>query len=80
MLAKLSSKGQLVIPKSVRQTLGLQAGTRFRIHVTEGRILLEPIAPSIIDTLHGKYSDTDLLSELEEEHQREIEGEEAVCS
>ena len=33
MLVQLSSKGQLVIPKSIRDALNLQAGTRFHVQV-----------------------------------------------
>ncbi len=78
MLTKLSSKGQLVIPKAIRQALGLRTGTQFHIRVTEGRILLEPITPSPIAALYGKYPDADFLTDLEAEHRREIEHEEAV--
>jgi AbrB family looped-hinge helix DNA binding protein len=42
---KLSSKGQLVLPKSVRNTRGWQPGTKFAIEeVTEG-VLLRPLKP-----------------------------------
>ena len=78
MLARLSSKGQLVIPRAVRQALGLRAGTRFHVRLTEGKILLEPIIPSPIAALYGKYPDADFLADLEAEHQREIRDEEAV--
>jgi AbrB family looped-hinge helix DNA binding protein len=78
MLARLSSKGQLVIPRAVRQALGLRAGTQFHIRLTEGKILLEPITPSPIAALYGKYPDADFLADLETEHQREIRDEEAV--
>jgi len=78
MLARLSSKGQLVIPRAVRQALGLRAGTQFHIRLTEGKILLEPITPSPIAALYGKYPNADFLADLEAEHQREIRDEEAV--
>jgi len=35
MVTKLSSKGQLVIPKQMREALGLSSGTRFYV-TTEG--------------------------------------------
>lgn len=78
MLARLSSKGQLVIPRAVRQALGLRAGTRFHIRLVEGNILLEPITASPIAALYGKYADANFLADLEAEHQREIRDEEAV--
>jgi len=56
-----------VIPKPIRDALGLQAGTPFRVRLQEQAIVLEPVRTSPIDTLYGKYSGTDLLTELETE-------------
>jgi AbrB family looped-hinge helix DNA binding protein len=78
MLAKLSSKGQLVIPKPIREALGLRRGTRFHVQVDEGRIILEPQIASPADALYGKYADADFLTALEEEHRREIENDAAL--
>jgi len=78
VLARLSSKGQLVIPKAIRQDLGLQAGMQFHIRVKEGTILLEPITPSPIDALYGKYPDVDFLTEMETEHRQEMRREEGT--
>jgi len=47
MLARLSSKGQIVIPKEVRESLGLERGTEFHVQVEAGRIVLQPIGPSV---------------------------------
>lgn len=80
MLARLSSKGQLVIPKAVRQALGLRTGTRFHVHFKDGKIILEPLATSPVDALYGRYSDADFLADLEAEHQREIRDEKAICA
>lgn len=47
-ITRLSSKGQLVIPGSVRMLMGLRAGTKFAIFTDGGHILLKPIsAPAI---------------------------------
>jgi AbrB family looped-hinge helix DNA binding protein len=78
MLARLSSKGQLVIPSSVRKALGLRPGTQFHLRLEEGKIILEPIKTSPIETLYGKYSDVDFLTGLETEHKHEIEDETEV--
>ena len=77
---RLSSKGQLVIPKSVRDILGLETGTRFQVLVQDGKIVLEPVVRSPIDALYGKYSDTDLLGDLEAEHKQEIERDATSCA
>ncbi|MEM2410827.1 MAG: AbrB/MazE/SpoVT family DNA-binding domain-containing protein [Thermofilaceae archaeon] len=39
---RLSSKGQIVIPKSIRDELGLAPGTVLWARVEGGRIVLEP--------------------------------------
>jgi AbrB family looped-hinge helix DNA binding protein len=75
MLARLSSKGQLVIPKAIREALGLETGTQFHIRLEEEKIILEPITASPIDALYGKYAGADLLAMLKEDHQQEIKDE-----
>jgi AbrB family looped-hinge helix DNA binding protein len=40
--AKLSSKGQLVIPAAFREELGLEAGTRIAMRIEGSRIVLDP--------------------------------------
>jgi antitoxin PrlF len=78
MVVRLSTKGQLVIPKAVRQALGLRQGTQFHVRLNEGKIILEPIRSLSLDTLHGKYPDADFLTEVEAEHQQEIRDDEAI--
>jgi AbrB family looped-hinge helix DNA binding protein len=81
VLAKLSSKGQLIIPKGVRRSLALEPGAQFQIDVVEGRIILEPLSGSTpVDQLYGKYSGTDLLETLEDEHRLEVQEERDLCS
>ena len=79
MLTRLSSRGQLVIPGSVRKALGLRAGTRFYLRIEEGKIVLEPIQTSPVDILYGKYRDADFIVDLEAEHRQEIMEENAVA-
>ncbi|MHB0876017.1 MAG: AbrB/MazE/SpoVT family DNA-binding domain-containing protein [Anaerolineae bacterium] len=74
----MSSKGQVIIPKDIRQELGLSPKTRLRIGVVDGIITLEPAKLSAIDALYGMCQGSDLLSDLEEEHRREIEADEAA--
>jgi len=37
MEVKLSSKGQIVIPKEVREKLGLKAGDKVKLEIEEGK-------------------------------------------
>ena len=78
MSTVLSSKGQIVIPKKVRQALGLRTGARFHVGLREGKIVLDPLSAPPIEALYGKYQAVDLLAELEAEHRQELEDEEAV--
>lgn len=39
---KMTSKGQLTIPKHVRERLGLAAGTRFYVTVRDGEVVARP--------------------------------------
>ena len=80
MLVKLSSKGQLVIPKRIRETLGLRSGMQFHIQVDGRKVILEPVDGSPADALYGRYAGADLLTELEEEHRREVSGEAPLCA
>ncbi|MDF2440050.1 MAG: Antidote-toxin recognition MazE, bacterial antitoxin, partial [Abditibacteriota bacterium] len=51
-----TSKGQIVIPSSVRRKFGIKDGTRIQIEVDEkmGRIVLKPITREYIHRLRGK--------------------------
>jgi bifunctional DNA-binding transcriptional regulator/antitoxin component of YhaV-PrlF toxin-antitoxin module len=55
--AKVSSKFQLAIPKSVREEAGVNAGQRY-VFVPQGRNLLLVRVPSR-DELAGKYKGAD---------------------
>jgi AbrB family looped-hinge helix DNA binding protein len=40
--ATVSSKGQLVIPATIREELGIEAGTRVAVRLEGTRVILEP--------------------------------------
>lgn len=42
IIATISSKGQLVLPKSIRDALQLQAGSKVSVRTEGSRIILEP--------------------------------------
>jgi AbrB family looped-hinge helix DNA binding protein len=73
MQVKLTSKGQLVIPKPIRDALHLRAGDRLDVQViNESIILAISREPDQIEALCGSLAGVDMLSELEEEHRREV--------
>jgi AbrB family looped-hinge helix DNA binding protein len=74
VLLRLSSKGQLVLPKPIRTQLRLESGHQFRARVLDGKIILEPVEDDMIEQLHGIFAGSKMLDELEEEHRREVEN------
>jgi len=76
MLAtKISSKGQVVVPKEIRARLKIKPGTFFHVKVEENNIILTPMMKRPIDRLYGRFAGERILYELEREHAREIEDE-----
>ncbi len=54
MRSTLTSKGQVTIPKAVRDRLGLEAGDRLRFYFQEdGRLVVEPERASLLGRLPG---------------------------
>ena len=76
MEAIATTKGQIVIPSSVRRKLGIKEGTRIQIEVDEQnhRIILKPITREYIHSLRGKYKGKGLMKALmaEKKHEREL--------
>ncbi len=44
MRTRVSEKGQVVIPKEVRDKLGLRRGTVLRVRVEGKKVILEPVS------------------------------------
>ena len=73
MLAtKISSKGQIVVPKEVREKLKIRPGTFFNVHLEKDNIVLTPMKATPIEKLYGKFAGEKILDELEREHANEI--------
>lgn len=54
--ATLTSKGQITIPKAVRDSLHLQAGDRIAFEIHDGEVVFKPVTRSI-DDVFGKLHD-----------------------
>lgn len=74
-VVKLSSKGQMVLPKEIRDALRIGPGSVLKVTRKDRKILMEPIAASMVDRLYGKFSGDDFLKDLEAEHRKEINRE-----
>ncbi len=70
----LSSKGQLVLPVSVRTEAGLHPGDRFSVQsLADGRILLQRLPPDPLMALRGAYQgEESLTAALLAERRREF--------
>lgn len=70
-----TSKGQIVIPSSVRRKFGIKEGTRIQIEIDyeAKRIILKLITREYIHGLRGKYRGKGLLKALMAERKRERE-------
>jgi AbrB family looped-hinge helix DNA binding protein len=53
MASSISVKGQVTIPKRVRDALGLKPGSRVDFILAEGHAMLEPFEGGGIETLAG---------------------------
>lgn len=70
-----TSKGQIVIPSSIRRRFGIKEGTRIQIEVNEkaNQIILKPITREYVHSLRGRFRGKGLLKALMAEKKRERE-------
>ncbi len=73
MQTAITSKGQVVIPATVRRRFGIKAGTRFAVETDEAtrRIILTPITREYVDSQRGRLRGKGLLKALAAEKKQE---------
>jgi len=72
----LSTKGQLVLPKEIRERLGLSPGDRLKVELSGGRIVLEPVVRKTQEgwrRWRGAFAGSNMLEEHLTEHRLEVE-------
>ncbi len=69
-VSRLSSKGQIVIPKEVRRVMGLVSGDLFLVEVEGDRIILRRIEP--IDRFRGILKEPVSDREIEEGYEEAV--------
>lgn len=74
-IVAISTKGQIVIPKQIREILGLRPGTKMKMKLDGEEIRLILLKENISEKLYGKYRDVNLLGDLEQEHGKEVQRE-----
>ena len=72
IFGKLSKRGQIVIPKKIRELASIEPGDTIKFSIKENRIILERIDPieedSIVEFLkQGKSFEKDLVQHLRSE-------------
>lgn len=71
MTVRLGAKGQIVVPKAVREQLGLKVGDALMLVVDEQRIILRARPASFTDAMRGLHKEVwegvDVDKWLEEE-------------
>jgi AbrB family looped-hinge helix DNA binding protein len=69
---KLSSKGQIVLPRSIRNARNLRPGTEFSVEETADGILLRPLKPfptTSVEQAFGCLRHTGKAKTVEEMHE-----------
>ncbi len=73
MTTKVGPKGQVVIPKPLRDRLGISPGDEVVFWLEDDDLHLKRATPS--RSLRGRFSGSRLTDELETEHRRELQDE-----
>lgn len=54
--ARITSKGQITIPKAVRDQLGVRAGDRLEFEFTDGHLEVRPVPRRRIEEFRGIFA------------------------
>ena len=73
LTAKVSSKGQVAIPKAIREQIGLQEGSELAISVQGRDLILRKVPAGSWRRWRGVLKGSGALQEHEREHREEIE-------
>lgn len=77
-LVKLSSKGQIVIPKAIRDKLGIKPNKKVILEFIEDHAEIRPV-PDVIKTLRGALKNKpSAVRALIQEHRNEVESNEKL--
>jgi AbrB family looped-hinge helix DNA binding protein len=73
-VTRLTSKGQVVIPKLVRERVRWRSGTRLAVEALPGgAVCLRPAVDDPVNRLSGCLTAGDPVGDLEAEHRAEVE-------
>jgi antitoxin PrlF len=66
LIAKILKKGQIVIPKEIREKIGITPGDRVEVKVVKSDILISPFREKYTEEAKGVIKGRLSLKELEE--------------
>jgi AbrB family looped-hinge helix DNA binding protein len=69
--ARVSSKGQIAIPKRLREKFGLAQGTDLQLRIEGDEIILRKIPSDAWRKWEGRFKDSDLLGDLIKDRREE---------
>ncbi len=74
---KVSRKGAVVIPRVIRERLGLLVGAEVLVSERDGSIAIIPVPDNPVEFWHGRFrGDSAASRALVEEHRREVADDE----
>lgn len=71
MTQRVGTKGQVVIPKDIRDELGLQPGAEVDFEQDGGTVRIRPAGAAATRDLRGRYANSGLAAALLADRERE---------
>jgi AbrB family looped-hinge helix DNA binding protein len=78
LTVRLSAKGQMVIPKEVREEFDLHEGDLLSVKIEGDSLILRKVKEGNWRRWEGILKDTSALRDHEREHREEVEGEKSA--
>ena len=69
----VNAKGQIVIPAEIRDRFSIKQGTRIAFVEEGGRLFIQPVTDSFIESMRGSLSKQSRPSKLKRDREREFE-------
>jgi AbrB family looped-hinge helix DNA binding protein len=76
LYGKISRKGWVVIPVSLRKRLNIKPGSTVLFEESSGKLQIRPVASDPVEALSGMFSGASLTEDLLRERREEIKREE----
>lgn len=71
-MAKVTSKGQIVIPQEIRKELGIKTGDSVAFQTRDGKAILTPVTKELLETLEDVFAWGDRMARIHRIRRRDI--------